>query len=215
MARRLRERLYPAEENRIVIAKRTIVAAVSRTIIRRNIRYPRAAPTGARAFAERVCRKPFVSLRKENRQGRKTPAKGVITRSTKESRADKFRAEPTSGSASSCAYFYRKFLFIKSGNRSSAIFGRNTALKPDKQLLIFAEKKLFVAKELFIRKKHASDKLFPCGRRCVFTNCIKLYLVNKKCITTISCGYFFQKSKIVACATYKEARNMIYSVGLD
>ena len=111
--------------------------------------------------------------------------------------------------------FYRKFLFIKSGNRSSVIFLRNAALKPDKQLLIFAEKKLFVAKELFIRKKDASDKHFPCGLQCVFTNCIKLYLVNKKCINTISCGYFFQKSKIVACATYKEARNMIYSVGLD
>ena len=94
-------------------------------------------------------------------------------------------------------------------------FGRNTALKPDKRLRIFAEKKLLVAKELFIRKKDASDKHFPCGWRCVFTNCIKLYLVNKKCINTISCGYFFQKSKIVACATYKEARNMIYSVGLD
>ena len=205
-------------ENRIVIAKRTIVAAVSRTIIRRNIRYPRAAPTGARAFAERVCRKPFVSLRKENRQGRKTPAKGVITRSTKESRADKFRAEPTSGSASSCVYFYRKFLFIKSKIVRRLFFGRNTVLKSDKQLLIFAEKNFFSAhfhKKGFIRKKHVTYKLFPCGSRCVFTNCIKLYLVNKICINTISCGYFSQKSKIVACATYKEARNMIYSVGLD
>ena len=159
MARRLRERLYPAAENRIVIAKRTIVAAVSRTIIRRNIRYPRAAPTGARAFAERVCRKPFVSLRKENRQGRKTPAKGVITRSTKESRADKFRAEPTSGSASSCAYFYRKFLFIKSENRSSVIFRAEHGLKIGETTSGFCRKKIFFL-HIFIRKV-LSEKNMP------------------------------------------------------
>lgn len=87
------------EKNRNVAAKRTAIVAAALTIARKNIRYLRADPTCARAYAERVCRKPFVSLRKKNRQRKKTPAKGVITRSTKESRADKFRAEPILGSA--------------------------------------------------------------------------------------------------------------------